>query len=679
MRIKPSIQIKSAPETEPNHELRPQETGKRIRKSPAEARGSKKPVRIKDQSVLTGGKEGASRRKLGIVSEAKTAAGSSSRALRGLHEETLWPSRSSATAKGESPSKEGKRKSGSATWTVLYYGAGDCMEEEFQVRNLLRLQEAAGDPQFNLLAQIDRGETFHTVEKHGGKPGVTRYCLKPGDSPDRITSPEIEHLGALNSSRPEVFQDFLQWGMKNYPAQNYLIAVEGHGSGLGLLADLSPQAKQETHPTAGIAEFAQALKNAEKAAGVEKDRVLVDIGSCLMGNIETACELQDAASQLLVSQAPLVCMSFRPDLALDSPAGLQEMGYRLAELDARELKDKPQASTSALLDLNRIPELEKAVRDFKIAVQNSPKNQAALKQIIEVESRPNFAGDTAESFFASDLHTIAELAADEPKLQREARRLENAVDNAVLKFSRRESPDFNKNAHGLGVSTAHRPDFYRETGYGELAFDRATGWSDFMLTYAPGTALNSLKDSGIIPEEDETARVARLWMNSSTLWNREISKLNQRLQTNRQTAGLTSLEVNERNLSAIAAFPPLDGCQKSSGSQPMDKLLNSLISLSAARPEKAPEVLKTGLLIVAALKGEMQAENLAGAAQILLENREAIEPEIKFDLGAKMLRNLAKNARNDKAIAALNEGGRDSKKQLKALADLGKKKRSEAE
>jgi len=649
------------------------QTQKLSGKSPAKISHSKsgksgKAVSSRDKAELIREKEAESGRKLGIIGEAKKA----------------------GTAR---PKKN---------WTVMHYLSIGDVQEEIWLSDLLKMQEAGSNSKMNLLAQVDRGDEFNTVKWHGGKPGTTRYYLTPQKDPERLTSEEIAHYGQTNAADHKNLEDFLAWGMKNYPAEHYLVIVEGHGSGVtGTLWDAGKEAK--THDTMTLPELSGAVKRAEQKTGVDKDQVMVEIDSCLMGTAEMAYEMKDSAALLNDSQAVVYCLDLRPDLALRTPGAgdfsLREMGENIAEIKAKRIGEKNPMGTNALIDLKQMPNLKKAVLDFKKAVKHSPEAKETLKAILEVESRPNFESDTTISFFASDFHSLAQGVAQnrnlkDPELQKAARKLKAVLDKALIKQSRWEdNAEFNKNAVGIGVTTASEPAFYAKTGYSELAFEQDTGWGEFMTSYAPEVKAGGkaglsdpvfemplsqdFTDEDGIPrryviDEDKTAGVSQKWLGNKAGFKKEVAEAKRRIKNLKYETEIPPIKQKDKIFSILANTGMMLEAWQSTVSEPVQKIIVETLSIASGKPELAGEILKTGLLALSGLDKEVSAKTIADSARNLLESKANIRPGLKNKVGALLIGILAKSTRNDRVIAALNQGGLDAEKQLKAVADLNK-------
>jgi hypothetical protein len=70
-----------------------------------------------------------------------------------------------------------------------------------------------------VIAQFDR---------EGKDLSTNRYYIRKGGT---LAKDVVESLGETNMGNPRVFEDFIKWGIKNYPAEHYLLVVWNHGNG----------------------------------------------------------------------------------------------------------------------------------------------------------------------------------------------------------------------------------------------------------------------------------------------------------------------------------------------------------------------------------------------------------------------------------------------------------------
>ena len=86
--------------------------------------------------------------------------------------------------------------------------------------NWQEMKTVGSTDKLNIIAQFDRAEG-HIAR---------RYYLRKGGI---VTGDAVASLGAVNTGDPEALKDFIQWGIKDYPADHYLLVLWNHGSGWG--------------------------------------------------------------------------------------------------------------------------------------------------------------------------------------------------------------------------------------------------------------------------------------------------------------------------------------------------------------------------------------------------------------------------------------------------------------
>ena len=104
-------------------------------------------------------------------------------------------------------------------WTVMVYLAGDNNLDAAALEDLDEMKTVGSTEEVDLVAQVDRW---------GGGHATKRYHLQKGSVLD---ADSVQDVGETNMGDPAVLEDFLRWGMKNYPAQKYLVILWNHGAG----------------------------------------------------------------------------------------------------------------------------------------------------------------------------------------------------------------------------------------------------------------------------------------------------------------------------------------------------------------------------------------------------------------------------------------------------------------
>ena len=104
-------------------------------------------------------------------------------------------------------------------WTVMVYLAGDNNLDSAGAIDLKEMKKVGSTEQINVIAQFDR---------EGKGIATNRYYIRKGGT---LAKDVVGSLGETNMGNPRVLEDFIKWGIKNYPAEHYLVVVWNHGNG----------------------------------------------------------------------------------------------------------------------------------------------------------------------------------------------------------------------------------------------------------------------------------------------------------------------------------------------------------------------------------------------------------------------------------------------------------------
>jgi hypothetical protein len=199
-------------------------------------------------------------------------------------------------------------------WTILYYLCGNNNIARDMIVKAGRLEQTGSTERMDIVIQTGQ-------PAESPYPGATRFHLQKApqgnwDEPDygnedpyrvygerkskdepyqKLFSKPVESLGPVDMSDSKVLQDFITWGMKNYPAERYMVVLMDHGYGfMGTLQDDS------SNRVMSLPEVEKALKGAQARTGKKID--VLGLDSCLMQQAEAAYQLKDAAKYLVASE-----------------------------------------------------------------------------------------------------------------------------------------------------------------------------------------------------------------------------------------------------------------------------------------------------------------------------------------------------------------------------------------
>ncbi len=111
-----------------------------------------------------------------------------------------------------------KRSIAEKSWTVMVYMAGDNNLDPEGSLDLKEMKKAGSSDDVSIIAQFDRA-AGHTAR---------RYYLRKGGI---VTGDAVASLGKVNTGDPASLENFILWGIENYPAKHYLLVLWNHGQG----------------------------------------------------------------------------------------------------------------------------------------------------------------------------------------------------------------------------------------------------------------------------------------------------------------------------------------------------------------------------------------------------------------------------------------------------------------
>jgi len=412
-------------------------------------------------------------------------------------------------------------------WTALFYLDGNNSDIERDVfHGFLSLEEVADRPEIAMVAELGRRPAPETSRPSNEPipPGdyrerwesVRRYELARGPQqnwPRRVSTSVVEHDGKIDSklvadhgpvdmSDPARLEDFLKWGIRNYPSQHYMVVLSNHGGGfLGTLSD------EKSRRSMSLAQVDEVFDRVREETGVRPELLVMD--ACLLGQAEVAAQLQDSSTWYVASEElnfdsyPLQKTLRDAARQWDSgqPVPPEQMGEFLVSQASQHGGTFPTAS---LLDLRRMPECTSAVKrlaDSLLATTTDPK---VIRKAIA--RTPAFGGGNARIKPYSDYRDLGAFARSlaghakiqDPALKAAAQGVLDVLQGGMVRanaFNERREGEltglsiylpltgFDYSARGLQFPTHSDPAQYEEL-YRSLDFVRETGWDRVVDRFA---------------------------------------------------------------------------------------------------------------------------------------------------------------------------------------------------
>lgn len=407
-------------------------------------------------------------------------------------------------------------------WTVLLYLDGNNDIERDVLNAFLTAEQVSRIDRATVVAQLARAPQAMahpgSVDRIDGDwSGVRRYTMDPGPPPrpydpttytpngvhnGRIDSPVVQDLGTgTDMSRGATLRDFLEWGIRSYPARHYMVVLADHGKGfLGTLTD--QVARREMR----LPELHETLHAVRESTGVKPDLLVMD--ACLMAATEAACEVRDDAGLYVASEdVNYDCYPLQATLdhlAKGEKAGQdvspRELGKAMVEACGTRMTSYPYVS---MIDLEKMGPLVDAVGRLAERLLSTDAPRDRIRQ--DFASAVHFSKDAPgykpyEDY--RDLAHVAEIvAADarigDPALKAAAAEVARMMRTEVV-IDQRQHKGRDGQAGGLSIylpptgfdppAGSLYPDGTKASdiapAYRELEFARLTGWDKVIEAYA---------------------------------------------------------------------------------------------------------------------------------------------------------------------------------------------------
>jgi len=315
-----------------------------------------------------------------------------------------------------------------APFTLLVYLNGSDLESE---------GGAATDDLAEMMA-IGSTDNMNVVVETGG----TATWYQDGIANDKIQrwylSQDVMYLDAelpnANMGDAQTLEDFIEWGVETYPADNYGLIMWNHGSGsvYGYGAD-----ENYDGDTLLLPELQSALSNAYTTTGAKFE--LFGFDTCLMSSIETASVIAPYADYMTASE------ELEPGHGWDYTAVLdyintnpQASGANIGQVivdsfESHSFDNETEDSiTLSVTDLSKINNVEQALTNLSNRM-SADLNGAYTAQILKARSQSESYGEEGEGEGSSDMVDLYDFASNLQTLYpSEANALKTAINEAVM-------------------------------------------------------------------------------------------------------------------------------------------------------------------------------------------------------------------------------------------------------
>ncbi|MGB9620792.1 MAG: clostripain-related cysteine peptidase, partial [Armatimonadota bacterium] len=331
----------------------------------------------------------------------------------------------------------------------LVYMDADNDLESSGVANVNQMEMIGSTRDVHILVQIDRAAGHDS--SNGDWTDTRRYLVTRDFDSDKINSLRLDDppLGELDMGSWRTLAQFVEWGMRESPSDNYCLVIWDHGTGWQFKTLALPQhryiASDETNYSAmNVTDIPRALTG--------KGISVLAFDACLMQQIEVAYELQDCAGYMVGSP------SAEPSPGYDyfswiSRVATDTTPQQLCEILVNEYvaayPPPRKGIAHSAVDLSRVGELVGAVDEFARLLIGSGDRRSALESA-RVSALNYSTADGSANRNYLDLVDYASRCASAIGVSAQGAyaRLSQAADRAIV--AEAHGPDM-RNAHGLGI------------------------------------------------------------------------------------------------------------------------------------------------------------------------------------------------------------------------------------
>lgn len=395
-------------------------------------------------------------------------------------------------------------------WTFMVYLDADNNLEPAGINDFNEMAGVGSSPQVNILVQMDRipGED----NSYGNWTGTKRFLVKKGADP---ASTPLQDMGEQNMGDPMVLQNFVEWGISNYPAQHYALIIWNHGNGwrkrMGKMADDAIAAKTRGGSTAGPARavasddtdgdilYMKEVQEALEAAGKNlNDRGIpftkldiVGFDACLMGMVEVAYALRNVAGYVVASEYFEPNDGWPYDTILSklnaAPSSDPDALCKVIVTDYIASYSPDDAVTQSAVDISKLENLVAKIDGFTVKATGEWANIKAARADALAYHDPGYP----KIFWGTDLWDFADRVqglATSADIKTAANDLKVAIGEFVIAEGHYEAMD---GSHGAAIyfpptRNAFNNDPYH-SGYEEsntfmpVDFVRFSKWNDWLI------------------------------------------------------------------------------------------------------------------------------------------------------------------------------------------------------
>jgi hypothetical protein len=357
-------------------------------------------------------------------------------------------------------------------WTVMIYMAGDNSLSPIVNQNLEAMEKVGSNDILDIVVLTDESGDQDSHLYHVKKDRLEELP---------ISSIRLSGLNEVDTGKPDTLSDFGRYTLDNYPSDNYMLIMWGHGKGWqGLATDKG--GSELTMP-----EFRAALNDIKDANDGRKLDVM-GFDACAMATIEGFYEMSEYADILVASQKkePDAGWPYEPilkDIATGKDASPEDIARSIVKkyVHAYEEGDLPHQDFTVGMTAIRTrtdSDLYISFQRFADTLNTLPVNER--DQILGLQGKLETYEDP-DSVNLVDLIAAIETEIEMTDQMRLAiSDLHLALDSAVLKEEHWNNPASDIIIEAGGGISIYFPKNTVDLDYKDTGLSHACSWDEFL-------------------------------------------------------------------------------------------------------------------------------------------------------------------------------------------------------
>ncbi len=361
-------------------------------------------------------------------------------------------------------------------WTFLIFMNGNNDLDLYGSLDLNEMEKVGSTENINVVVQW---ASYQRKDTH-------RVLVTKDEDPQKVSSLLLENLGQIDMGDSKNLVNFIEWGVKEFPAKRYFINVWNHGSGWHLMRNRFSTRDISWDDFTGNSikteQLGEAMAKAAEIIGHKVD--LYGSDACLMGMAEVADEMADSVDIYIGSEETEPLEGWPYDKLLENWVKLVESTpQQVAQILVSEYvksynggSQGNQQVTQAAYDLSKREALYDAVIKLGKQIRSLPEKEKEKVIAIIYKSLNFYSYDFKDLFdFALNLKNAQLFSA------LESEEVFSAIEQALKEFViANETTSSYSKARGVAIWLPDYEYYYSRhiQRYKGLRFHAHTSWGD---------------------------------------------------------------------------------------------------------------------------------------------------------------------------------------------------------